>query len=191
MGLALMMTACAANPVEVVQPLAPVQRGNVEVVDIDVALSESAAERMVAFDEKAAQTRLNEGLAPYQGGAAKPVEEHYETLPFTVMFGYVMEDVLREKGVTGAEKVRVAVDIDTLKTANAAMMWLAGDSDQLSGLVTVYDAADNQKLSEFYVDTTNNNAGLLGIAMRGSGIRERLSAEFAAHVADQLLTEAE
>ena len=184
-GAALSLAACV-QPVEVVQPLAEAQRGQVEVVDVEVSLTQTAGERMQKFDEKAAKTRTDEGLPVWTEGMQKPEREHYETLPFQTMFAYMVEDVLQERGVMGPEKVRLNVEIDTLKTANAAMMWLAGDSDQLAGMVSVHDVDSNVKLAEFYVDTTNSNAGLLGIAIRGGGVREKLTAEFAGHVAKQL-----
>jgi hypothetical protein len=76
--------------------------------------------------------------------------------------------------------------MDTLKTANAAMAWLASSSDQLAGMVEVRDAATDAKLSEFYVDVMEAHAGLLGMALRGGGVREKLAAKFATHLADEL-----
>lgn len=106
--------------------------------------------------------------------------------PSSKMLEFVVKDTTREWGLNSGQPLKLAVEIDTLKTANAAMAMLAASSDQLSGTVTVMDAATSAKVGEFYVDVINSHGGLLGLAMRGGGIREKLAEEFALHISRQL-----
>ena len=62
------------------------------------------------------------------------------------MFGRVMTDVTRSWGLTGGRPVRLLVEIDQFKTANAGMAMLIGSRDLLSGTVEVRDAADGFRL---------------------------------------------
>ena len=57
------------------------------------------------------------------------------------------------------------------------------DADNDTSVVV---ATDGATVNLFYVDVLNVRAGMLGLAMRGSGVREKLAAEFAKHVAEQL-----
>ncbi|MBX2835034.1 MAG: hypothetical protein KTR28_08700, partial [Micavibrio sp.] len=41
-------------------------------------------------------------------------------------------------------------------------------------------------VSEFYVDVLKGTGGLLGLAVRGGGVREKLSAQFAEYIGDNL-----
>ena len=70
------------------------------------------------------------------------------------------------------------------------MMLLAGSNDQLAGSVELSDAATGEKLGQFYVDVINSHSGLLGMALRGGGVREKLAQEFANHIARQLTKKA-
>lgn len=189
--IALFMLAGCVKPVEVVTALPEAKRGAVEVTSVNVNMSEDVLERMAKFDEKAARQRQQQNLPVWTADMPKPDEDVYETLPFKAMFPFLVMDVLAENGISGAEKVSLDVQIDTLKTANGAMMMLLGDSDQLSGLVKVRDARTNAEIAEFYVDTINSRGGLMGIALRGGSVREKLTAEFAGHIAKQLRAEKE
>lgn len=185
---ALLLVACTPNPVRIVQPLPPSLQGAGQVADVEVAINPLAAPQMVRFEDKARDERQEAGLPPVpaEGLTARPPEEQYRTLPFAQMFELVVEDVTRAAGLTSGRAVRLAVEIDTLKTANAGMAILAGSNDQLSGTVTVLDALTGERLGEFYVDVINRHSGLFGLAIRGGGIRERLAEEFAGHIAAQL-----
>ncbi len=185
---ALLLVACTPNPVRIVQPLPPSLQGAGHVADVEVAVNPLAARMMTEFEDKARDERREAGLAPVpaDGLAERPPTEQYRTLPFAQMFELVVEDVTRAAGLNGGRAVRLAVEIDTLKTANAGMAILAGSSDQLAGTVTVLDAQSGERLGEFYVDVINHHSGLLGLAIRGGGIRERLAEEFAGHIARQL-----
>lgn len=185
----VLVAACAANPVDVIQPVsATVQQGS-QVADVEVRMSPLAEEAIVKFEEKAAEKRAEAGLPPVDPSVepvSRPASDQYATLPFARMFELVVQDVTRGWGLDSGRPLKLMVEIDTLKTANAAMAWLAGSSDQLAGTVQVLDAGTGEKLGEFYVDVINSHSGLLGLAMRGSGIREELAEEFAIHVSRQL-----
>lgn len=188
-GVALLLAACAVNPVQVTQAVPASIQNGVVVQDVDVALSPLAQGVLTAFEQKAAEKRAAAGLPPVPAGAeltARPPNDQYATLPFANMMEFVIQDVTQDWGLKSGRPVRLAVEIDTLKTANAGMAILAGSSDQLSGSVKVLDAASSEKLGEFYVDVINSHSGLLGMAMRGGGIREKLAEEFALHVSQQL-----
>lgn len=185
---ALLVVACSSGPVRVLQPVSTAIQGNSHVAEVAVTLSPLAQSTMVPFEDKARQERQEAGLAPVpaEGLSERPPRDQYRTLPFAEMFELVVQDVTREAGLVAGRPVRLAVEVDTLKTANAAMAILAASSDQLAGTVTVLDAATGERLGEFYVDVINGHSGLLGLAMRGSGVRESLSEEFAVHITRQL-----
>jgi hypothetical protein len=185
---ALLLAGCV-KPVDVVQPLSAEVLNNVMVSDVEVKLSPLAEGAMAKFEEKAREKRQTAGLAPVDlasepfGGTPRDL---YATLPFAHMLELMVKDETRDWGLASGRPVRLAVEIDTLKTANAGMAILAGSSDQLAGTVTVLDAGSGEQLGEFFVDVINSHSGLLGLAMRGSGIREELAEEFAIHISRQL-----
>lgn len=111
--------------------------------------------------------------------ALRPAKDQYDTLPFAQMFPLVIEDVTREWGLAKGRPIKLSITVDTLKTANAGMAILFGSSDQLAGMVAISDPATNEKLGSFYIDVLNAHSGLMGLAMRGAGIREKLAEEFA------------
>ena len=188
--LALLATpAVAGRAVKVVEPLASGIAGAVTVVETSVTIGETARPVLEKLEAKAAEKRAAAKLLPVSASdapAARPQEAEYETLPLARMLPLEIDDVTRSWGLTTGRPVKLAVTIDTLKTADAGMAMLLGSSDQLAGMVAVTDASSGAKLGEFYVDVLNYRAGMLGLALRGSGVREKLAAEFAKHVAEQL-----
>lgn len=187
--LAVLLLAACVSPVEVVQPVSEAVRNGSQVADVEVTLSPLARDAMVKFEEKAAAERAEAGLPPVSAAADParlPSADQYHTLPFERMFELVVKDVTQDWGLNTGRPLKLAVEIDTLKTANAAMALLAGSSDQLAGTVRVLDAQTGESLGEFYVDVVNGHSGLLGLAMRGGGIREKLAEEFALHISRQL-----
>jgi hypothetical protein len=159
------------------------------VDEVDVRLSSLAADRMAKFEENAREKRVAAGLAPVDP-TAEPADgtprDEWSTLPFAQMMELMVKDVTRDRGLTSGRPLRISVEIDTLKTANAGMVMLAGSSDQLAGTVQVLDGVSGEKLGEYYIDVINSHSGLLGLAMRGGGVREKLAGEFAGHIAKQL-----
>ena len=184
---ALLFAACV-KPVEVLQPIPAALQNASMVSDVEVTLSPLATEAMAKFEEKARQKRAEAGLAAVDAAAepAAAKRDEYATLPFAQMFELVVKDVTRDAGLTSGRPLKLAVEMDTLKTANAGMALLAGSSDQLAGKVSLHDPQSGEKLGEFYVDVINSHSGLLGLAMRGGGIREELAEEFALHISRQL-----
>lgn len=189
LAAALALTACGPKPVDVIQPVSASIRNASMVDEVDVRLSPLAADLMAKFDAKARDKRAEAGLAPVDP-AAEPAEgvsrDEWSTLPFAQMLELMVKDVTRDRGLTSGRPLRIAVEIDTLKTADAGMTILVGSSDQLAGSVQVLDAASGEKLGEYYIDVINAHSGLLGLALRGGGVREKLAGEFAGHIAKQL-----
>jgi len=179
--------AALAGSRKVVEPLDPAVVANLHVVETEVTVSETAKENWAKFEAKAAEKRAKAGLPPWEFASPdtpevkgeRPDRTAYATLPFRQMFALVMEDVTKEWGLTAGTPVKLKVGFDTVKTANAGMAMLAGSADQLAGLVEVSDAASGKPLGSFYIDVINSHSGLMGLAMRGGGIREELAEEFA------------
>lgn len=137
-------------------------------------------EAKIAAADVSVPTRMPESPAVESATSIRPAKDEYATLPFANMFPLVIEDVTKDWGLVGGKPVKLVVTIDTLKTANAAMaILIAASSDQLAGMVEVRDAATDAALGSFYVDVINSHGGWLGMAMRGSGVREKLTEEFA------------
>lgn len=186
---ALMLAACGPKAVDVIQPVSASIRNAAMVDKVEVRLSSLAAERMEKFEKDAQEKRIAAGLAPVDPAVAvveATPRDEWSTLPFAQMMELVVKDVTRDRGLTSGRPLRIAVEIDTLKTANAGMALLAGSSDQLAGTVQVLDGVSGEKLGEYYVDVINSHSGLLGLALRGGGVREKLATEFAGHIARQL-----
>ncbi|MBX2833870.1 MAG: hypothetical protein KTR28_02755, partial [Micavibrio sp.] len=80
----------------------------------------------------------------------------------------------------------VEIEVDNLKFVNPMVAILISDTDQLSGTVKVVDSKIQELVSEFYVDVLKGTGGLLGLAVRGGGVREKLSAQFAEYIGDNL-----
>jgi hypothetical protein len=191
LGAAIFVAACAPKPVQIVHPVPASIRNASMISDVEVTLSPIAQRIMDKFEEKASEKRASAGLPPVDPSvepAAGTPQEQYDTLPFAQMFELVVKEVARDKGLDHGRALRVKVEIDTLKTANAGMTILAGSSDQLAGQVQIFDAGNGEALGEFYVDVINAHSGLLGLALRGGGVREKLANEFAGHIVKQLTT---
>lgn len=192
-AIATSATSAGAKERQIVDPLAAGLVPNNHVVAVEVIVSPTAAEKMVEFERKAAEKRAAANLppitttapaadqppAPTSGSVARPPRDQYATLPFAQMFPLVIEDVTREWGLANGRPIKLTITVDTLKTANAGMAMLVGSSDQLAGMVGVTDPTTNEKLGSFYIDVLNAHSGWLGMAMRGSGVREKLAEEFA------------
>lgn len=178
----------AAKAVKVIEPLAAGAVGNVTVVGTTVTIGDTARPNAEKLEAKAAEKRVAAKLPPAAGAAAgpRPAAASYETLPFVIMMPLEVEDVTRDWGLVAGRPLKLAITIDTVKTANAAMAMLIASNDQLAGTVAVMDATNDAKLGEFYVDVLNARGGMLGLAMRGAGVREKLAAEFSKHIAEQL-----
>jgi hypothetical protein len=185
---ALLLAACAPNPVSIVVPVSAAIRGASHVADVQVTVDPLVQAQMDRFEQKARDNRERAGLAPVPAGrpATRPSQDAYATLPFAEMMELVVEDVTRQHGLTSGRPLRLRIEVDRLQTADAAMAILAGSSDQLAGTVWVLDAQSNESLGQFYVDVVNSHSGVIGLALRGGGIREKLAEEFSLHISRQL-----
>lgn len=180
-AMVLLASAAEAGPRKIVEPLAPGIVANLQVKAVEITVSEPARATFDKLEAIAAEKRQEANLPPYDPATASPNPPtgDYPTLPFAVMFPLVMEQVTREWGLDLGRPVRLKVTVDTLKTANEGMAVLFGSADQLAGLVDIVDFETGAPLGSFYIDVINSHGGLLGLAMRGTGVRESLSAEFA------------
>lgn len=182
-ALALLMLASAAQagPRKIVEPLAPGIVANLQVKAVEITVSEPAKATFDKLEAIAVEKRQEAKLPPYDAATANPNPPtgEYPTLPFSVMFPLVMQQVTREWGLDLGRPVKLKVTVDTLKTANEGMAVLFGSADQLAGLVDVVDFDTGAPLGSFYIDVINSHGGLMGLAMRGTGVRESLSGEFA------------
>ncbi|WP_404713397.1 hypothetical protein [Sphingomonas sp. MMS24-J13] len=187
---ALMILAAAtanARAVKVIQPLPETVAGADHVTKVEVTVSDSARKNFDALEQKAAEKRTAAKLPPAdKPDLPRPKADEYATLPFARMLPLVIEDATTDWGLKDGRALKLTVQVDTLRTLDAGMALLLGSTDQLAGLISVEDAASGEKLGEFYVDVLNARAGLLGMAMRGSGVREKLAEEFAKHVCEVL-----
>lgn len=172
-GAALFMIGPAdAKSRKIIDPIAAEIVGNNHVVAIEIVAEGKAADALAHFDAKAA-----EKAAKAESGTTEISK--YAHMPFRDMFPLIFTEVTKEWGLTGGRPVKLIVTLDTIKTANAGMAFLGSSADQLAGLVEVTDAEAGTKLGSFYIDVLNNHGGLLGMAMRGGGVREKLADEFA------------
>jgi hypothetical protein len=77
------------------------------------------------------------------------------------------------------------LDIDRIDVQGTGAA-LFGREDRLAGTVFIRDAATGEPLGQLYVDTVGTNGGLLALALRGGGVRERLVGAFSERVAGAL-----
>lgn len=165
----------------VIDPLPAQIVDNNHVVSVSVSIDDTAQKKMQELEAKAAEKRTSAGLPAFDPAAqsTRPAKEAYATLPFTAMFPLVMQDVTRQWGLVEGKgtPIKLQVTIESVKTANAGMALLLSSSDELSGKVDVQDM-QGTGLGSFYVQVVNNHGGLGGLAMRGSGVREKLVEEF-------------
>jgi hypothetical protein len=106
-------------------------------------------------------------------------------LPFATLFDKEVKDAARAHGLDGGRPLLVTVEMDVLRIPDVAMAVL-GRSDRLAGQVRVEDARTGDRLALFYVTVDKAHSGLIGLAVRGGGVREKLVREFAARIAGQL-----
>lgn len=164
--MALPLAACAVPPVETMEAAAEPLRGAAYVDSVELSLNVAARNAVAASDRKL------HGV----GDTA---------LPFARLFDKAVKEASRARGLDGARPLIVTVEMDALRIPDAAMAVL-GRSDRLAGQIRVADARSGDRLALFYVTVDKQHSGLIGLAMRGGGVREKLVREFAARIADQL-----
>ena len=178
------LAACAADPVRIIEPVSSQVRGVSQVADVRVMVGELARAQVERFDQHASEARTRAGLGPPPAG--RPPQEEYATLPFARMLALVVEDAARARGLSSGRPLRLEIYFNAVRTVDPAMAIVVASRDQLAGTVRVADAQSGEPLGAFHVDVINVHSGLVGLAIRGGGIRERLAEEFARHVARQL-----
>jgi hypothetical protein len=166
LALALPLAACAVPPVEMMEAAPVPLRGAAYVDSVELSLNAAARAAVAASD----------GKLHGEGDAA---------LPFARLFDKAVKDATRARGLDGARPLIVTVEMDALRIPDAAMAAL-GRSDRLAGQVRVADARTGDRLALFYVTVDKQHSGLIGLAMRGGGVREKLVREFARRIAEQL-----
>ena len=178
--LLLSLAACGNGPVKVVDALTPEEAVNqVRVTQVNVTYSELAAEKIREDDaERAEEGDTDENGAP-----------ELTALPLTEVLKRAVHKEIAKRGIAGERAVDIAISVDTMQYQNGLATIVFGSSDELAGNVTVTDSASGETLAEFYIDLVKGNGGLLGLAIRGWGIRERFAETFAEHIADELYGE--
>lgn len=185
----LAASAGATRKSKVIEPLPAELIGHITVSGTSVAVGETARANFDKLEAKAAAKNGAPAAAPAAAanpGTPPPAPDRYAGMPFATMFPLIVDEETKAWGLTGGRPVRLSVTIDGIKTANAGMAMLLASSDQLAGTVAVSDAATGEKLGEFYVDVLNTSGGMLGLALRGGGVREKLAHGFAQRIAIEL-----
>lgn len=162
------VSACSSGTQEVL-PLSRAIVGASRVAAVEVVLQPTAQPSVAGLDERAAAS-----------GAQGPASQ-----PFTALIAAAVRDAALRAGLTGGRPLRLVLDIDHLAVPGTGAA-LFGKDDRLAGTVYVRDAATGAMLGQLYVDVASGNAGLLGIALRGGGVRERLVSAFAERIAGAL-----
>ena len=176
LGAALLLPGgCAPKAIDMMQPPPATLRGQAWVVDVQLSLGGPSRASVAAADAKLRERRP---------AAAGPASDD-TALPFAQMFVKMVKDVARERGLASGRAVTVSIEMDQAQVQGTGMAAL-GRGDRLAGQVRVLDARSGDKLAEFYVDVDKIRPGLIGLAIRGTGVREKLAGEFARRIADQL-----
>lgn len=169
---ALLLVLCAAacqSATDVVLPLSRSIVGASRIEAVEIQVRPTAAPAVGALDERA-RTGGGEGAA---------------ALPFAQMLDAAVRDAATRAGLSGARPLKLLLEIDEVAVPGTGAA-LFGAQDRLAGTVFVRDAVSGAALGQLYVDVRASNAGLLGLALRGGGVRERLAAAFADRIAGAL-----
>ena len=180
----LCLGACA-TPVEVLDPIPLNVKKEINITSVHVSYGAVGHDTITKLDQKREAERLDDEIEIVRASNGRVHIDHYEYLPLKDMLQYTVENVLRDSGLMGSVNVSLAIHIDTLRFANAGLTILAGDTDQLAGLVSILDE-DQNTLGQFYVDVIEAHGGLLGLAIRGGGVREGLAYKFSEELVKEL-----
>ena len=166
LALAIPLAACAVKPIDMMEAAPASLRGAAYVHRVALSLGPTA------------RTAVKESDARHHGDGDAG-------LPFAALLDKAVKEEARAHGLVGERPLLVTVEMDALRVPDAAMAAL-GRSDRLAGQVRVEDARTGDRLALFYVTVDKQHPGLLGLAVRGGGVREKLVREFAADIAGQL-----
>lgn len=166
LAVAPALAACAVAPVETMQTAPDALREGAYVHHVELSLSAAARAAVTETDRK----------LHGEGDAA---------LPFDQLFDKAVKEATRARGLEAGRPLTITIEMDVLRIPDVAMAVL-GRSDRLAGQVKVTDARTGDPLALFYVTEDKAHSGLIGLAIRGGGVREKLVRGFAAHIAEQL-----
>jgi len=162
------LAACTSQTQEVL-PLSRAIVGASQIAAVEIVFEPTARPLVAALDARAEASGA-------QGAAAQP-------------FNAVLEAAVREaalrSGLNGGRRLALVLDIDVLQVQGTGAA-LFGKADRLAGTVYVRDAQTGAALGQLYVDVGGGSAGPIALAIRGSGVRERLARAFADRVAGAL-----
>ena len=170
---ALLPLAGCAEPSQVLLPIDASIKNASFVRAVEVGVQPPAAAKVAQLDEKARSKR-----------AAGQTD--HASLPFAEMLPLVIEEVTRAWGLTGRRALKLRVEIDSIGTASTGATLLGQGQDRMSGLVFIHDAVSGEPLGQLRIDVVNSHSGVVGLLIRGGGIREELAKEFAIHIARAL-----
>lgn len=102
--------------------------------------------------------------------------------PFAALLQRELTDVSRAYSLTSGRALKLIVEIDEIRTANA-LGAAFGRSDRLLGSVFIRDAETGARLGQLYIEVDEANAGLLGLVTRGGSVEEKLAQAFAVRTA--------
>jgi hypothetical protein len=166
LALALPLAACGPKPVEIFQAPAEALRGAAYVHSVEVSLGGESRAEAADSDRKL-----------HGGGDG--------ALPFAKLLEKDVKEATRAHGLQSGRPLTIALEMDVMRIPDVAMAVL-GRSDRLAGQVRVEDAKTGEHLALFYVIVDHPHSGLIGLAVRGGGVREKLVREFANRIAEQL-----
>ena len=171
----LVFWSAAANGQDarrIVEPLDPAIVDNATIVDVVVSVA-STAQPAVAKLEAATAKRA----ARATKSGADP--DDLALLPFAQMFPEVMKTIGREFNLNGPRRVKLAVSIETIKRPNGFLAVVAVTSEEIAGLVEVFDFDDGRPLGIFHIDVMNTYGDGFGLdALARGPPREFLAREF-------------
>ena len=166
LAFALPLAACGPQPVEMFQAAPDALRGAAYVHAVQLSLGGDSRAAVAEDDRK----RHGNGDAG---------------LPFAKLLDTAVKEATRARGLQTGRPLIIAVEMDVLRIPDVGMAVL-GRSDRLAGQVRVEDAKTGERLALFYVTVDHPHSGLIGLAMRGGGVREKLVREFGNRIAEQL-----
>ena len=154
--LLLLASACSPKAVDIMQAPPAALRDASYLYAVDLSLGPDAKREVAAADAR---------VKPEQG---------YAGMRFAALLPQLFKDAAAQRGMK--DHLRVP----------AAGGSLVGRHDRLAGQVRIQDSRTGQALGSFYVDVDQHFPGLIGLAVRGGGVREKLASAFVRHVLDQI-----
>ncbi|HMC92874.1 MAG TPA: hypothetical protein VKI45_10470 [Allosphingosinicella sp.] len=165
--LLLLASACSPKAVDIMQAPPAALRDASYLYAVDLSLGPDAKREVAAADAR---------VKPEQG---------YAGMRFAALLPQLFKDAAAQRGMKEGRALTITVELDHLRVP-AAGGSLVGRHDRLAGQVRIQDSRTGQALGSFYVDVDQHFPGLIGLAVRGGGVREKLASAFVRHVLDQI-----